>query len=66
MLVEIDKTIYKVIDRCGDECCNKCVCVLQIFEYADGYKRQLEIWTSDYQEVIHDDGGFTKTVLQNI
>ena len=59
--VLINKTIYKVIDECGKECCGKCVCILQTFDYADGFKRQLEIWTNNYREVIFDDGGFTKT-----
>lgn len=64
MFVKIDKTIYEVIDRCGNECCNKCVCVLQTFDYADGVKRQLRIWTTNYQEVIKDDGGYTKTIFK--
>ena len=61
MIVKIGDTLYKVIDKCDKE-----VCVLQTFDYADGFKRQLKIWTEDYQEVIFDDGGFTKTKFKEV
>ena len=51
MRVKIDDTIYYVIEQVGDE-----VCILQTFYYADGLKRQLLIWTKQY-EVIKDDRG---------
>jgi len=48
MRVLVDKTIYEVVDTYfqGDY---KEVCILQTFEYADGYKRQLKIWTKNYK-----------------
>lgn len=51
MLVLIDDTIYEVIDKQDND-----VCVLQTFDYADGYQRQLKIWTRNYTEVIYDNG----------
>ena len=53
MKVLIDKTIYEVIDIC--KCCNpKEVCIVQTFDYADGFKRQLKIWTKNYQVITED------------
>lgn len=49
MRVKIDDTIYEVVDSKGDE-----VCVLQTFNYADGLKRQLKIWTRQYEVVKND------------
>ncbi|MCK9542096.1 MAG: hypothetical protein M0R03_08710 [Novosphingobium sp.] len=46
MQVKIDDTIYYVIKQLGNE-----VCILQTFEYADGLKRQLKIWTNSYELV---------------
>ena len=65
MLVELNKTIYEVVEQCGDKCCGKCVCVLQVFTYADGFKRQIRIWTNKYREVIFDNGGYTKTKFKD-
>jgi len=49
MRILIGKTIYQVIDTC--KCCNpKEVCILQEYDFADGYKRQLKIWTKQYKE----------------
>jgi len=56
MKILINKTVYEVIDVC--KCCNpKEVCILQTFDYADGLKRQLKIWTQDYQVI---EGDITK------
>jgi len=44
--VLVDKIIYEVIEECGKE-----VCILQIFDYADGLKRQIRIWTDKYESV---------------
>lgn len=57
MRVKVDDTIYEVVEKVGDE-----VCILQIFDYADGIKRQLKIWTKNYKEVKEDDGGINETV----
>ncbi len=46
MRVLVDNTIYEVVAKSKKE-----VCVLQTFDYADGYKRQLKIWTSNYKTV---------------
>ena len=47
--VKIGDTVYVVIDQEGKE-----VCVLQTFEYADGIKRQLRIWTSRWENASAD------------
>ena len=43
MRVKINNTIYYVLERVKDE-----VCVLQTFDYGDGLKRQLKIWTNEW------------------
>lgn len=45
MRVLIEDTIYEVIAQEGKE-----VCILQTYDYFDGLKRQLKIWTKDYIE----------------
>jgi len=43
MYVKIDDTYYDVIDQKGSE-----VCIIQTFDFEDGTKRQLRIWTDNY------------------
>jgi len=44
MRVLIDGTVYEVIEQEKNE-----VCILQTFDYEDGLKRQLKIWTKNYK-----------------
>ena len=43
--IRIGKTEYYVVEETKDE-----VCILQVFDFADGIRRQLKIWTTKNKE----------------
>jgi len=52
----LGKKIYVIIDEVGDE-----ICILQPFEFSDGYIRQLKIWMNkDKGKILEHDTGEIK------